>query len=582
LATLPFPFKERTDESIQEAYDLLPVETTFGQVHDASEKLTDIDTAVGAISRLMENHAIKSKGAPLIDPRQLNRQYPDLGNAFTEPMSAELAALVVERQRGRQDLQAIIDAGGDFAGLATFTGGAVSHLTDPREVGLAVAAELTMGATLGATAIGRSLFGFGSKGFVGSLVPRITLRQAAARGAAETLIESSITEPLIFTANKQDQIDVSVADTFKSIVIQSLIGGAFRTGIEVGVRAVKFGPSKIFSKSLIDDTLHAEATLKDATHRVVNDRLPKPDTIARQAVDEITKKPDGLQMTNLDDQFIKLEGQDIGNRTFFGVTDDGVNRRTIGDYFGDGDTYTDSSIAANGTAAGRFNPRQGKIIQVIHDADTKLLNLEGKIPAELRDLFKESLGKIFKSAEEALDTLSGVKIYEALKNNILDKLDVSVIENINTRIAARGFDGLRHEARNIMDQIASPQNVTIMFDKSKIKQIGTFSPDPNRVFKQPKETTQDLFEEFQSFKSEWGFDANAYKDFVETGKLKFEDTKLERLQTEEAAGIQGLEDLNKQGFIDEAEIKALKETKIEDDVYGEALRFGADCVRING
>lgn len=572
MAREAFPFNT-IDEDFE--FDSQPIETTFGQVYGASRELNELDTALGAIRRLNKNLELRRRDAVRIDPKELNRQFPDLSVPFTEPMSMELAESIAEQQRKRSQLQGVINSGEDYSGLANLAGGFVAHATDPIELGIGVLAEVGLGVALGATTVGRTLFGFGAG--------RASLGQIFARGAAEGTIEGLITEPLVIAANEQDRQDYTSADAFQNIALQAFVGGGLRTGVEVTGRAVKYGRNKIFSNSVTEDSGLAEANLKDSVSRVANDKNINPQATTRAYVDQITRQNGDIDFANRTNRFTPLDDVEIGKRTFFTSVETSGRSRVIGDQYGDGVYITDSNIGANGVSANSFTQRAKEIVEVSVKENAKLLNLETVIPRELRDLFKEPLSKSFRDVDGALDNLNGVKIYDMIRRGISDGvISENAIDKINTSLNARGYDGIRHEARSIMDIEATPQNVAMIFNESAIERGQRFKPKPQEVYKQTKQETADQVNQFLSTRNDMDFDAESFRQFEDITRRQFDDPDVREIEAGEDALFENLDSMKELGLIDEAQIEPIRAMKQQHAEYDRFLKAAHFCVRGNG
>lgn len=442
---------------------------------------------------------LENKGGPKVDPRTLNKQFPGLEIPFSEPTSLDVAQEIARRAQEKRELQNVDQLGpqGGVAGASIWTAGALAGIADPAFLLGAPLMEGMLGAA-GATGIGRFL----------TETPVVSqFVHAAVTQAPLSAIGGYI--------KNQEHQDYSLSD-YGSELIHAGIAGAglhatFHWALPKAAQFLRYGAER--AGLLAERTAISQAAL---------DRPINVDPIVNDAAAErMGSQPRGgvsnlprYEYTPIDEQ------TKLGSRVFYNGTPDSrgdfasARKIPIESDFGDGVYLTDHPGVANGSAASKYEPTEGRIYQAQIPEDAKLLDLEKPLTGELRQALSPFL-------PEGGAELTGHQALEQIKERMAQgELPGDSYAAVQAKLADAGYDGYRSQGGKFLGMEGDAHNIVQMFDPQntgdaggKVTPIQAFSPDPTSVPQLAPEAAQQLRDQQNSPRNHFLFDAKEYSDF---------------------------------------------------------------------
>lgn len=134
--------------------------STAGESISASFALAYKNNSFSKIKDYLSRESeLNDDDSPVMQPDELNSQYPYMGTPFAEPMSARRAELLAKKAREDRQLQNIVDGnrGNFFTESAEVAAGLAGNIIDPVGIAAGVSVEAGLTKALAKTAIGSRL-----------------------------------------------------------------------------------------------------------------------------------------------------------------------------------------------------------------------------------------------------------------------------------------------------------------------------------------------------------------------------------------------------------------------------------------
>jgi hypothetical protein len=460
-----------------------------------------------SISRMITMSGVKDTAAdnpfPKTNVNDLNKQYPNLQQPFTEDTDPFIAGEIARRQQEKKDQESAV-ANGPQSGLYSvgrFGAGMLAGASDPL---FAVAAAVTMGASeaaLAGTAAGDAL-GLGiEKQLVwdtakqGVKYGSKTLLQNAATGAIEGAGASAIAEPFKAAADSQDNTPYNFRDAAG----------------RVGMGALSFGILKpagaAFYKLLRPEQIRILETV--ANNRLASDKIPDVSALEHDFAMEQTGhvNPESGKLDGYN--FKKLEDP---NGTHFFVPKDAVMPSykdgpmlKVGDDLGSGGVHmTDNPQVANGIAAPKVSAVPGSVHEVSFEGK-KLENIDQFSSPEFTDAAKAAIEnqglKFDPTTRTGKQILSGVmdEIHGdgTTPNGEVQARYNDFLQRLQFESKIRGVDGYQYKVGETGGIEHEPYNAAYLFDKDNLTEHGVAQANPDTVYKPDAKTATDILNKTQ-------------------------------------------------------------------------------------
>lgn len=490
LRVEPLPIRNRPDESNYDHYlgtagQSLP--TGWGDSWSAAAELTEEDLIGGRMDRSAEMAAAVRLKEEKLSAEQLNQLYPYMEVPFTRPVAKNVAELLAQRARRRQELQDIINRGpqGLLPGTMRFASSVFEAIQDPYEL----AAGFATGAAL--TSFARSA----RIAYLASTKP--TAWQSVRAATTDAFVGSAVLEPFTMAAAQQNMRQYGASDSFYNVAASSVAWGVGVGAWRVGIRGVSEASRYLRG---VDPNLE-ESAMRSAQGAVASDRNP----LVGDIVDAASRRLHGPGISRETPSWTYTpirNAQDLAARQgrLFAASPDprseyfSGTRGFIEDDFGSNGTYfTDSDRVASGIAHNPETNQSGTVhLFDIDTNDLNLLDLEAKPEGRAREIVEPFIRAMFpeKRAKWLLKHGSLRQVYNAARGLAADGVMDDAIDRLNLRFAQEGFHGLRFEggARGKGGAKSGQHNVFMMFDpsdlpdkKMRMRERFATSPDPRQA-----------------------------------------------------------------------------------------------------
>tara|TARA_R100001086_G_scaffold240680_1_gene167023 strand:- start:1985 stop:3658 length:1674 start_codon:yes stop_codon:yes gene_type:complete len=523
-------------------------------VLDAAYDLSKIDTTLNSIDRMIELDKIEAQESEVVDPVELNKEFPGLPTPFTKPTKRAVAEEIYKRHKERVELGGVLSRAQDdpFLSTGTFAASLIPHAIDP----INLAADLTVGGAL--LGIGRGVMGARSV---------MTARRAFMQGAAEGVLGNLATEPFTFAANQMELQDYSVAQAMVNVAAGGVFFPAVRFGLNQGSALVKrFGSN------------HVEAVGQSALSQASAGRRVDVNPLIRDFHIEAGGSPRWAPEYRYSPTNIT-----VGRKFYAGTNHSFPNLKEntvlIDTDLGDGIYLSDSPGVANGISARKLGSKTGKVLEV-DLSEARLIDLDAPITpsvkAALEPLVREVLGQ---KRFDSLETRPGRELFDEVRDAVESgKATDELVAKANKALEEAGYDGYRYETGQ---QGGDKSNGVMLFNDSKATTSRAIKPDLAAVRRASDEELQSIVERNQDFKSEWTYDDAAYKDFQEMDELPV-DVETREIQASADEALEELAEIERIGALDEAQIReleVLREAKREAEVADQMVNFAYSCLR---
>ena len=556
------------DETRPDLFDQVEFESTFQQSLSASFDLSQLDSTVISIARQTTLRDAEEKGGTERPTNELNEMFKDQGITFERPMNLRAASLIADRRKDRANLQNVIDRGpqGGFYGIAKFGASLLPHALDPIDFAVGIAAGGLLSAATKGTRFGQAI-GAGVKNRQGL--------QAFKYNAVEGALGNIAVEPLVMVANQQEFIDYGIEDAF----INATAGA-------VGFAGIRFAGGKAVNLINRIPALK-ERSLRSSISSTGADKKIKSGEFVQQYLNEVSGSQEKLAKGKSTYEFRPLDDLSVQDRRLYVPLREPSNSlsgvsttKAITDDLGDGVYITDNPNVANGVAASHFNESNGVIIEVAAK-ELRLLDLDGKIPNEIKGLARKELLGDFDTAtgtvREAIDT-----IQNKIKNG---ELAEEVMEEVNSALKAAGFDGYRGVQARYMGTEMPPSNQLMVFPESmkKIKQTSQFDSDPKKVPGLSQEKIKDLQDEYADpARSNFDYDTELRAEMQQQATIQHARTPKEvEIRKAEDTLLEEVEALERQELLtadDKKLFDQIKEAKSKSEDIDIATKAALICM----
>lgn len=632
--TSPMGADEPADD--QAAFDSIRPTSTFSESMSAAWKLSSMDTPTMGLLQHSEISDAEEQDTNLINPRELNDQFPDLATPFQEPKSLRVAQIIADRQRERQALAQTIADGpqGLGTGVARFGAMMVPHMIDPVNVSATVAVSaLTAGlglvaeggeAAVAARAAMAAAEAQGLRGVEATAAAARALRAAnagmdvassysavvgvesagAAGGVAkvfanpyamqfaEGVAGNAAGEMITARAAVQEGRPYSAEDAFLNTVGGALFIPGVHWGAEKAASGLRFTGKFALNRAAEYlgriDPKYTEMLQATAVGRLIKDKLPKPGLFMEQAARELEgKMPEFANLPGY--KFDPIgPGAINGERRFFAATYDKGDVakaafQSVDHYLGDAVYLSDDPRVMNGAAARGFKEGEGRVIEMRPSDDVNLLNLDKPAPEDVAKFLNEEHGISKADLEKRpLGEIIG-EFHDKIQSN---ELPPQFQETLNQSLKERGYDGFHSDGSSIEGRPRDPHNSVAIFNKEKLEPVAEHAPEPDAVGEVRAADLEAAAKESQSELSQ------AVHDDVEGQAQKIENVLKEKpkpvdqrvLDADEQAVHDELSALEKQDLLDEkdkATIKELRDAQTEADTIVESLKNAASCIGLD-
>ncbi len=577
--TIEIPASRRGDE-VEEYQNLQPTPTLNEQLKTGFELGLE-DTAVGSLGlrSALRDMEERTKDLPKLDPKELNRKYPDMPRPFEKPMNEQVAFYLHDRFLDRQKKQQIIARGISGSNFPTtrkvlnFAAGVVPSVLDP--------IEFTLG-MVGGFAISKGAAML-AKGAV--TAQRATAVTRIANNLAKSPLKSefigdlganALAEASILNTSKQELRDYTVMDAFTNAVAGATLSLALKASFR-GIKKLrdKFDKSSPINAKRHMETNMSEQQIKDANVTAINQKLSGAEVDVNPIIHRTQRL---IEAGPHRYEFQDINAANISERDFFysnraqGIGDDRVFH--VGEDIGDGIYFSDNQNVANARQKTYRSARFEKV--------TNFFNMERPLDKIELGQAKKILGKDLPRHTQVKDAPSLKELYTHVKN-VDPENAVKKINEMNDLIRDKwNWDGLKHVDEIDLEGGKSPHNVVMLFQSDKKR--------PLKVKFQKKHKHMDLSQmEFQARMKEKPITdplidevTEEYNKIVRETILPEGRPEIQRLETELDVEI---ENMKKNGFLDEDSLKALDDAaddlKVEKTKL-EALRQADACLASGG
>ena len=488
------------DTDSDQRYDNQPPSFTGAQSLKASFNLGYDGIADSAIRMLTMNQTegfAKENPMPPTSVEELNKQYPNLAQPFTEATDPFVAGEIARRQTEKADLQAAVQYGPQTGAYAVgrFGAGLLAGASDPFFAAAAVATGGLAEAALGGTAVGDAL-GYGvEKSLVwdsaraGIKAGSKTFLQNAATGAIEGASAQAVAEPFKALADHEDHTPYSLTGAFGRIESGALSFAILKSGGAELARLLN--PAQLRQLELV------------ANSRLANDKIPDVEPLVHAFAMEQSGhiNPD----SGIQDKYKFNKIDDPNGQKWF-VPKDSIQPNVqsgkmlpVGDQMGTGVHMTDNPAVANGIAAPKINDVPGSVHTVSFD---------GK---KLEDLEKFSTPEFTAAAQEALNsqglkfdptTRTGRQIMKGAFDEIngagnrpygqVQEEYQAFVQKLQFESKIRGIDGYQYTIDHTGPVEHQPYNAAMLFDPKDLTEHESAQASPEAVYQPDPTQARDI------------------------------------------------------------------------------------------
>ncbi len=552
---------------------------------------------ITAVPRIINRQILKYKTADeqKLDPEVLNQKYPGLEEKFTEPTNDTVAKSIYDYQTKRKLLEERVAAGPQdgLYGLWNKWGtGLAAGAMDPVFLGMSAVTSGIAAGVLSKTALGTKL-GYGAgeavlkqtaEGLVANTV-KSNIGQDFLRHSIEGFAGNLAAEPILYFADKQDQIDYKLQDGLVSAA-GTAAGFSLLHGVIRGTKRLINGPSERWidrSEPHVKQTVDAVAL----SQAIEGKKLNVGPVLAEY-----------LNRTNVpNERFVKLSPEQIPETTIYfpknEVTGDiNAPSSVMSDHwFPGGIDGTDRAEVANGASNGAI--LSGKL-----HPDSKVIDIDGdflspnhpfleSVYDSIKSLRNEVMDKdSFIMNKPEWDFHSGKQIMDNIHTAIEEgHLPKEFFTNLKTELRAKGVDALSFTTDKLGGQDHSPHNSVILLEPSKFIKSENLLTDRDIVPQMSPIEARELFEKSQSIESSQHYDQTSFEKFEKMAKEPELPPKLADYKKELEDIHSNLDQTLKQLGEDSPEAKeilALKEDLAmdvqKDNFIKDAIKLASKCL----
>lgn len=551
MAELPIKTRAISVEDFDKVGDALP--STLGQTMEASFSLANMDTAVGTLARMFSlDEAKERQGFEKLTKDQLNERFRDDGVSFNEDMNILAAQTIVDRHREKARLQEIINSGPQtgVSKVAQFGAGALASMMDPIEA----TAGILVGAGLGKLAL--------SGGAASKFIPKGGVGLAATEG----VIESTALEFGVAAANKQEQMDYTMADALSNIAMGTTGHVGFYGLVKGASRASSFLTRLTPSQRL--------ANFKGYMGQLLTGKKPDIDPINRQHLRELGgKEGSSTEIRYTHEPITEIKGKRFhhGSREY--DVDLSKSNVVIEDDFGDALYLSDNPNVANGHAINSID-NSGGTVKTVELDDLRVLDADNAFPEEAFDGVDMQDIDLSQSGKAVMDDVRSRMETGAMPDD--------TVARINSNIR-KSYDAISHTGGGYLGADTGRHNVLAVLNRDKVREIESFDARRDQLYDPSDEDLAGVTKRFEDDKTDLFYDQQTIDEFQEEFD-SFERDYLNNARKAIEENESKIAELEQAGELD-AEMQAEINKMQMDDIRGEqedALIKGLfDCILRN-
>lgn len=573
---MPFNFGQDEESSYQSQLETRPVPTSYEEASQATQEESFLGTAVGLLTRNYALNELQNQTSARLSPEEANEKYPGMDVPFREPVSPYVAQYKHDQfMEKRQREEKILNGPSDVWSKTKMMGvGVLTHLLDPIETGANIMGGWAVGGAIKAGAFGSRAAAVAAQGARASFAARVGL--GVAENATSELAFNTAQGLGEAITSAREGVEVDPIDILGDIAINTLAGTAFGVGVKElshGISA-RMKPAKAFeSGAEITDFLRdtsPEADLpimRSAVSDVDSHRVPRINELTEALARETSVAPNG----KFDYTFEKLpEVVPDGKRMYVAAHGADLKGGTFlpSERMGDGIHLTDNPGVANAAAARSMADGVG----TVHEIDLtgmRLLDLDQPLPENVSAALKglaDEMGVDLQNTtgKDFMDFVQGFEKAEFVPEG--------TAKNVQNQLRELGYDGITHNGstRNGVDHVS--HNAIMLLDDTKASSKGFYSADPATRNTPSADLLTRAENNSSSFGQRFDIDEPAMERFVqEIRDMELNETSaVKSLKEHLETNTQRLQELNKQGLLDERALKELEgltdlKTRLEDE-----------------
>lgn len=574
---MPFTFGTDTEEqSFQSQMENSPVPTSYEEAAEATREESFLGTAVGLAVRNYALSELQGQTSARLSPEEANEKYPGMDVPFREPVSPYVAQYKFDQfMEKRTREEKILNGPNDVWSKTKMMGvGVLTHLLDPVETGASLLGGWAIGGAVKAGAFGTRAAAIANAGARASFASRVGLG-VAEEGAAELgfNVAQGVGEAI---TSAREGVEVDPMDIMGDIAINTLAGTVFGVGVKElshglsvrmkATRAIESGSEitdflrdtspeadlPIMRASVSDVDAHRVPRINELSEALARETSVQPNGKFNYVYEKLPEVvPDGKRM------YVAAHGADLNGGKFL-----------PSERMGDGIHLTDNPGVANAAAARSMADGVG----AVHEIDLtgmRLLDLDQIMPENVSTALKglaDDMGVDLNNTtgKDFMDFVQGFEKAEFVPEGTL--------KNVQAQLREMGYDGITHNgaSRNGVDHVA--HNAVMLLDDTKAVSKGYYAADPS-VRNSP---SADLLTRAENNSSSLGqrfdIDEPAMDKFVqEIRDMDLTETSAQKsLKDHLEMNTTRLQELNKQGLLDERAVKELEgltelKTRLEDE-----------------
>jgi hypothetical protein len=569
-----FQLNEEPTWNSQDEYDSQPAYSTSEEASQATRDLAFHDTVTGLAARAKSVFDFEDTGAKKLTPEEANSKYPGMPTPFRDAVNPYVAQMLYDREQEKRELVQKINNGPQdiYNRSKNFGVGMLTHMMDPVEFGAGSVIGWGVGAGMTRLAWGARLAAAADTSFAA----RTALNSIEAftgntiQNVAQEYLSADVQENL-------EGVKYDPVQGMQNLAVSTIMGGVFGTAIKEG--------SFRFGRFLKNTSPEADLAIRNAMRGQYEAGI-KPDP--RPVIEALAKETDVTPQSTggkFDYAYEAVNHENIKGKTFYVPHDAGDkfnpdNARMVGEEHGLGVQMTDNPGVANAAAARAMADAPGAVWEVAAK-DVRPLNLNERLPEELKPVFEKAFGGIASDFDEAFSKHSGKEILEAAWNAVDEgDLSINAIKDLQTELKAKGYNAFVQDGSSVAGVEHSPHNLVTLFDHNDVETKGFREADPSVRNDPSSEKVREMVE---------ARNAPENKTYVEPEVLKNADKLLEQADREglkfepsdDAEFIDQFKQMQEQGLIDEnfmKEVESLKtiDKQFEDD--GKVMRAVIGCV----
>lgn len=540
-------------------------------------------SSTASVFRIMKINDAEEEGLFLgqkpLSPQRLNRMFPEVIDPFKRPMTLNAAKVVVERQKEKRKLAIARQNSSTFAGIVGFGLSIPVHAFDPIDLGAGIVTGGILGVAMKGTRLAK-IFGFAGKSF-----SKLTAGQQFRSSAITGTIGNIIVEPIAARAAQLENENYGLAQ----VVANSAMGG-------FGFAGARFLGGKAFGAvGKLSNNVKAKL-MKSSIGQVAEGKSPNMEPLIREAA-----TPDAIYPPGRSYDYQKIDGTAMKGRRFYIAANrsdpEFKSARRIGDDLGDGVYLTDDPFKVNEVAVGKHGDVSTRIIEAELD-DLNIIDLDNRLDLNntrdisIRDSIRDVVGEKY---GRLLDTETPRVVYDKIFDDVaLGRLEKVVLRDLDSKLEKVGFDGTLHDGMsNVRASESTRSNYLRLFNSSKIKAQSSIKPEislshaKSRQLADGIKSNDDISDGRYLFGDPQSREAYNKRIADVDKKLDVEvdvepDKALRNELLKEDSLQQELELARNQGLIGDEEIKILKASKEEGDLFRTAYKVAFTCLTGGG